>query len=104
MAVTLATVNSSYTFLNRLIIVLTYLGSWAVQTLKAVVQQTVGLKGMQTCMLISLSQYHHCNVKIQEANLSLSHYSSTRELEDYSENTFSSLLYLTLEAMGTCKG
>ena len=63
MAVTLATVNSSYTFLNRLIIVLTYLGSWAVQTLKAVVQQTVGLKGMQTCMLISLSQHHHCNVK-----------------------------------------
>eukprot|EP00731_Ephydatia_muelleri_P027125 Em0018g1225a len=36
----------------------------------------------------------------REANLSLSHYSSTRELEDYSENTFSSLLYLTLEAMG----
>lgn len=36
----------------------------------------------------------------REANLSVNHYSSTKELEDYAENTFSSLLYLTLEAMG----
>lgn len=42
-------------------------------------------------------------IYIQEANLSVNHYSSTKELEDYAENTFSSLLYLTLEAMGSCK-
>lgn len=36
----------------------------------------------------------------REANLSTNHYSSTRELEDYAENAFSSVLYLTLEALG----
>ena len=37
---------------------------------------------------------------LQEAELSTTAYLSTREMEEYAENTFSSLLYLTLETAG----
>lgn len=37
---------------------------------------------------------------LQERDLSTNVYLSTREMEEYAENTFSSLLYLTLEILG----
>lgn len=41
-----------------------------------------------------------CCLFAQEADLSTTMYLSTGDMEDYAEKTFSSLLYLTLEAMG----
>lgn len=45
------------------------------------------------------------SLRLQSNNLDSSGFVQTQDLEDYSEQTFSAMLYLTLEAMGEgCHG
>lgn len=52
---------------------------------------------IHSCLLLSPSSPAR---SIQEAELSVAAYLSTEKMEAYAENTYSSLLYLTLEAAG----